>query len=393
MVSSTTATPLRLLWPTDYPVTTQAFGANAELFSKQNRPGYDGLDLRAPFGTPIYAAADGNVVGAEGGKDWTSVSISHAGGYQTEYGNLARILVQRGQTVKAGQSIAASNGFLKFALKKQGATASGATHFPGDIIDPTPFLAISKGTPKSTIFPWSFGRCLTGVSLRTGESASTLVEAQVEAVSIDIKTSREDISRLRQVASFQFTLTRIHVQSGKVLQAEDWAVGVRPYLKKQMEAGITFFEVHRTPNFASQGAFSSWQNGKDFANWWLDAVEVLKQDAPDAQFGFPAPSPGGLTPGHRLDAATFQNEADEIMLSADWIGVNCYWNTASDMSAETNGAYYKTLRNYFPNHLLFITDFANVNPSLQETAKKSEEARFYSMVRDEPGIGAAFARQ
>ncbi|MGH2582335.1 MAG: M23 family metallopeptidase [Anaerolineales bacterium] len=393
MVSPTISKTLRLLWPTDYPVTTQAFSANPDVYSQLNLPGYDGVDLRAPFGTPVYAAADGSVVGAEEKPHWRCVSISHAGGYLTEYANLAKIMAKRGQKVQAGQAIAISNGFLKFALKKQGATASGLTHFPEDIIDPTPFLAISKKTPKSTVFPWPAGHCLTGMNLIPGESDIALVkDRQLEAVAIDIKSSRDDITRLRQINSALFIMTRIHLQGNRVLPAEDWAAGIRPYLKKRIEAGITFFEVHRTPNLAAQGAFSSWQNGREFAHWWLDVVALLKQDAPEGQFGFPAPSPGALIPGQRLDAATFQNEADEAMLSADWISMNCFWSTQTEMEDRMKGACYKSLRDYFPNHLFFITEFTNIDPSLHTAAKERERARFYSMVREEPGIGAAFAR-
>ncbi len=66
-----------------------------------------GIDLRAPRGTPIRAAAAGRVIfsgfrGAYGYK----VIISHGRGVETVYAHNSRNLVKRGQRVKQGEIIA-----------------------------------------------------------------------------------------------------------------------------------------------------------------------------------------------------------------------------------------------------------------------------------------------
>jgi murein DD-endopeptidase MepM/ murein hydrolase activator NlpD len=74
-----------------------------------------GIDIAAPTGTPIFAAAPGVVVYAR----WNSggygnlVDIRHADGSLTRYGHNSRILVQEGQVVEQGQHISAmgSTGF------------------------------------------------------------------------------------------------------------------------------------------------------------------------------------------------------------------------------------------------------------------------------------------
>lgn len=74
-----------------------------------------GIDVAAPTGTPIYAAAPGVVVYAR----WNSggygnlVDIRHADGTLTRYGHNSRIFVQEGQVVEQGQHISAmgSTGF------------------------------------------------------------------------------------------------------------------------------------------------------------------------------------------------------------------------------------------------------------------------------------------
>src|SRR3989304_1597139 len=53
--------PVALRWPTDYHVITQDFGANPEIHHHRNLPGHEGLDIRAPVNSKVYACADGIV--------------------------------------------------------------------------------------------------------------------------------------------------------------------------------------------------------------------------------------------------------------------------------------------------------------------------------------------
>ena len=65
-----------------------------------------GLDLAASYGSPIAAAADGRVVssGWSGGYG-NLVKIAHAGGIQTMYGHMSRIVAHSGEMVRQGQII------------------------------------------------------------------------------------------------------------------------------------------------------------------------------------------------------------------------------------------------------------------------------------------------
>lgn len=76
----------------------------------QGLHGYNGVDLAAPVGTPIYAAADGVVIASMTG-GWNGgygnyVVISHSNGTQTLYGHNRENLVVPGQQVTQGQMIA-----------------------------------------------------------------------------------------------------------------------------------------------------------------------------------------------------------------------------------------------------------------------------------------------
>lgn len=66
-----------------------------------------GVDIAAPIGTPIYAAADGVVIEAgpaSGFGLW--VKVEHADGTVTVYGHMYRFSVRKGQQVQAGEQIA-----------------------------------------------------------------------------------------------------------------------------------------------------------------------------------------------------------------------------------------------------------------------------------------------
>lgn len=105
--AAVTAPPARLstgfLWPVDGNV-VKRFGRGAS--GERN----DGIKIAVPLRTPIKATAAGTVayvgdaVPALGGL----VIVRHGDGWTSIYGHAAKLLVQRGQAVKRGQTIALS---------------------------------------------------------------------------------------------------------------------------------------------------------------------------------------------------------------------------------------------------------------------------------------------
>ncbi|PAF45880.1 M23 family metallopeptidase [Helicobacter sp. 11S02629-2] len=70
-----------------------------------------GIDLATKVGTPVYASADGVVDYANNGYNGgygKLVKISHSFGFRTYYAHLSKVLVQAGEFVKKGQTIAYS---------------------------------------------------------------------------------------------------------------------------------------------------------------------------------------------------------------------------------------------------------------------------------------------
>ncbi|HEX8301778.1 M23 family metallopeptidase [Sphingomonas sp.] len=101
------AMPARLTGQFRWPVTgniVKRFGPGAS--GERN----DGIKIAVPLNTPVLASADGVVayVGSDVPALGGLVILSHGGGWTTVYGHARQLLVQRGQSVKRGQTIALS---------------------------------------------------------------------------------------------------------------------------------------------------------------------------------------------------------------------------------------------------------------------------------------------
>lgn len=90
---------------------------------------HKGIDIAAPNGTPIYAAADGVIksAGMNYGGYGNLVIIDHGNGIETYYGHCSKIYVKAGQSVTAGTKIAAvgstgrsTGNHLHFEIRQNG---------------------------------------------------------------------------------------------------------------------------------------------------------------------------------------------------------------------------------------------------------------------------------
>ncbi|MCX7799690.1 MAG: peptidoglycan DD-metalloendopeptidase family protein [Fimbriimonadales bacterium] len=91
--------------PVSGPITS-GFGMRFHPILRRTRM-HTGIDISAPHGTRILAAADGVVIAATYGNGYGNmVILDHGGGYSTVYAHCSALLVSEGQRVRRGQPIA-----------------------------------------------------------------------------------------------------------------------------------------------------------------------------------------------------------------------------------------------------------------------------------------------
>ena len=131
-VVAPSSSPGRFIWPVEGRVVSR-FGAGAS--GERN----NGIKIAAPIETPVKAAADGTVayvgdgIAALGGL----IIVRHGENWTSVYGHASKLMVQRGQAVKKGQTIALSGdtGFadrpeLHFELRKGRTPVDPASQLP-----------------------------------------------------------------------------------------------------------------------------------------------------------------------------------------------------------------------------------------------------------------------
>ena len=123
--------PLPLAWPIDAPIGDR-FGPRGDRF-------HAGIDVLAPRGTAVRAAAPGRVVlaGYAPGGWGNLVVIAHADGLKTMYAHLSKVIVRRGQNVLTGTRVGlvgatgdASGPHLHFEVRLRGAAVDPLTALP-----------------------------------------------------------------------------------------------------------------------------------------------------------------------------------------------------------------------------------------------------------------------
>ena len=127
-------------------VISSAFGMRADPLNNHNKF-HHGVDIAAPSGAPVKAAAAGKVVfsGQVAGYG-NLIEVDHGAGWLTRYGHNSNNLVERGDTVAAGQRIA--------LVGRSGRATGDHVHFEvrrgGKAVDPALFLGnVKKGARLS----------------------------------------------------------------------------------------------------------------------------------------------------------------------------------------------------------------------------------------------------
>ncbi|MBN8805170.1 M23 family metallopeptidase [Sphingopyxis terrae] len=98
---------------------------------------HNGVDIPAPYGTPIYATADGIVGRAQRlGGYGNYVEIEHGNAIETRYGHMSSFVVQPGQQVKKGDVI----GYVGSTGRSTGNHLHYEVRIDGEPVNPMPFV-------------------------------------------------------------------------------------------------------------------------------------------------------------------------------------------------------------------------------------------------------------
>lgn len=98
---------------------------------------HNGVDIPAPYGTPIYATADGIVGRAQRlGGYGNYVEIEHGNAIQTRYGHMSSYIVAPGQQVKKGQVV----GYVGSTGRSTGNHLHYEVRIEGAPVNPMPFV-------------------------------------------------------------------------------------------------------------------------------------------------------------------------------------------------------------------------------------------------------------
>jgi lipoprotein YgeR len=127
MPATLPATPLALVWP-----------AQGQVVGRFNVGDNKGIDIAGAAGAPVFAAAAGKVVYAGNGLRGYGnlLIIKHNADYLTAYAHNSALLVKEGQSVTAGEQIAAMGQtdsdrvMLHFELRYQGKTLDPLSSLP-----------------------------------------------------------------------------------------------------------------------------------------------------------------------------------------------------------------------------------------------------------------------
>lgn len=114
------------IWPVRGWVAS-GYGMRRDPFTRRNTM-HSGLDIVAPYGTPIVATADGMVTYAGWKYGWgRCVEIDHGNGLATFFAHCRSLNVREGESVKRGQQVArlgssgrSTGAHLHYGLKRKG---------------------------------------------------------------------------------------------------------------------------------------------------------------------------------------------------------------------------------------------------------------------------------
>ncbi|WP_417800901.1 M23/M56 family metallopeptidase [Tenacibaculum sp.] len=116
---------------------SSSYGKRRNQLKNGKKMMHNGIDIKAPIGTPIVATADGVIAKAADQNKWGNlIVIEHSDGYQTWYAHLQKFNVTKNQAVKKGDVI----GYVGNTGASLGAHLHYEVHYKEAQVNPINFI-------------------------------------------------------------------------------------------------------------------------------------------------------------------------------------------------------------------------------------------------------------
>ena len=143
-------------------------------------------------------------------------------------------------------------------------------------------------------------------------------------------------------------------------------------------------ELHNEPNLRSEGLYTSWADGAEFARWWLELLQLYKQALPGRKFIYPGLSPGGTVVNLKQDHIQFIEASRTAVEAADGLGVHIYWSAIYPMQRGLDVLDdYITRFRYKP---IYVTEASNNKGGTPPHIKGRQYIEFWQELQKRPTV-------
>lgn len=143
-------------------------------------------------------------------------------------------------------------------------------------------------------------------------------------------------------------------------------------------------ELHNEPNLVAEGYQSTWQDGTEFAAWWLQVLEQYRAALPNVQFIYPGLSPGNDIGGVRTSQLEFLEQSRAAIDAADGLGVHLYWGRGGSMDEAL--ANLDVIIGRFPDTPIWITEASYNADDITDEQRASEYLNFVQALQTRPTV-------
>jgi hypothetical protein len=213
-------------------------------------------------------------------------------------------------------------------------------------------------------------------------------EAKIEMAKLMEYTKLDVLHRLRvERPSIQFII-RLYEQ-GQKPDAPEAFVKKHATSIESFRLYTNLFEVLNEPNHPQEGWGPTLDHAKEFNDWFLQTVSLLKTRHPWAKFGFPALSPTMLPDDPYLDY-DWVEECRPAVEAADWLAVHCYWFDEHGVLHPGFGLRFIQYHQRFPNKTIHVTEF-NGSPETHNWHRAENYVKYYQKVAEYDYVASASA--